>query len=204
MAGLRDGRRDRGDQRRPSLYRRPTSSTTCSTIAEWGKPLKLTIRRGLRSAVHVAPAARFVRRQHEPAQEGRDGLHDLPRRAGERDRLQVGLAHAERSAAGARLVAQVRLVRQPSLDFPDDARAVHREQLPEVPSRSGRARAERAVPRSAGAEAGRGLRAGAAVRLLRLPRDQRLRRPEQADRPRPARSSRITPTSPRRFSPIRV
>ena len=51
----------------------------------------------------------------------------------------------------------VRLVRQPSLDFPDDARAVRREQLPQVPSRSGRARAERAVPRSARAEAGRRL-----------------------------------------------
>ena len=58
-------------------------------------------------------------------------------------------------APGARLVAQLRLVRQPSLDFPDDAGAVHREQLPEVPSRSRRARAERAVPRAAGAEAGR-------------------------------------------------
>ena len=49
-----------------------------------------------RSAVHVAPAARPVRRRDQPAQEGRDGLHDLPRRAGQRDRFQVGLAHAER------------------------------------------------------------------------------------------------------------
>ena len=123
-------------------------------IAEWGKPIDAEDSPRPGSAVHVASAARSVRRQHEPAQEGRDGLHDLPRRAGQCDRFQVGLAHAERSAAGARLVAQIRLVRQSSLDFPDDARAVHREQLPEVPSRSRRAGAERAVPRAAGAEAG--------------------------------------------------
>ena len=55
----------------------------------------------------------------------------------------------------ARLGARVWLVRQPSLDLPDEAGSLRREQLPEVPSRSGRARAERAVPRAAGAEAGR-------------------------------------------------
>ena len=163
MAGLQmgdimlevNGGRDQHRGRRRTI--------TCSANAEWGKPLSLNDSPRPRSAVHVAPAARSVRRRHQPAQEGRDGLHDLPRRAGQRDRLQVGLAHAERPAAGARLVAQARLVRQPSLDFPDDARAVHREQLPQVPSRSGRAGAERAVPRAAGAEARQGLSPGARI-----------------------------------------
>ena len=102
--------------------------------ANWGKPIDADDSSRFGAAVHVAPAARLVCRQHEPAQAGRDGLHDLPRRAGECDRLQVGLAHAEQSASGPRLVAEIWLVRQPSLDFPDDAGAVHREQLPEVSS----------------------------------------------------------------------
>ena len=58
------------------------------------------------SAVHVAPAARLVCRPQQPAQERRDGLHDLPRRAGQCHRVQMGVAHAERSASGPRLVAQ--------------------------------------------------------------------------------------------------
>ncbi len=123
-------------------------------LADWGKPISLRIRRGLGSTFHFASAIRFVCRQHEPAQKGRRGLHDLPRRAGECDRLQVGIAYAERSAARSRLVAEVRLVRQSSLDFPDDAGAVHREQLLKVSPRGRRARTERKIPRTARTETG--------------------------------------------------
>ena len=68
------------------------------------------------------------------------------------------------------------LVQQPPLDLSDAAGAVRREQLPEVPSRSDRAcePSERFPDPPAPQADGRATTLIRRIRLLRLPRDQRL------------------------------
>ena len=78
------------------------------------------------------------------------------------------------------------MVQQPSLDPADASPAVRGVELPEVPSPGRRPGAEPEVPRTAGTEAGRGLSPHPPVRLLRMPRDQRLGWSRQAAWPRHA------------------
>ena len=66
------------------------------------------------------------------------------------------------------------------------------KRVPEVPSRRGRAGAEREVSRCAGPEGDARLSPDPQVRLLRLPRGERLRRADAARRARPAVASRTT------------
>ena len=107
MAGLADrATSSAGNQRRRRSTRRTTSKHYLLDIVEWGKPMEIHDSSRTGSAVHIAPAARSCLSAAPARTEGRDGLHDLPRRAGQRDRFQVGFAHAERSAPGARLVAR--------------------------------------------------------------------------------------------------
>ena len=113
----------RAEDPRPARW----PSTICWSRSSGAQPLTLTVRRGLPNPLRQPPAARSVRRLAQPTQDGRHRLHDLPRRAGQRHGVQMGVALAERSAAWPRVEARARLVRQPSLDLPDVSRAVCRK-----------------------------------------------------------------------------
>ena len=137
---------------------------------------RLEVLRGLPNPYAIAPAALdlFVGSMSLRISSTDGRLHDLPRRAGECHRFQVGFAHSQRPGAGRQVDARLRLVQQPSLDLPDDAEAVFGKHLLEVPSRSRGVGAERAVSRSAGPEFDGRLQHDSPVRLFRLSRNQRL------------------------------
>ena len=68
------------------------------TLAEEGKPIRADGPPRPAESVHLASAAGSVRQRRQPAPDADVCLHDLPRRARERHRLQVGLAHAQHDA----------------------------------------------------------------------------------------------------------
>ena len=134
-------------------------------------------------ALFLASEARSLCGLDQSASDADLRLHGLPPRAGECDELQVVLPLSQHAQAGARMARRTWLVQQPPLDLPDAAAAVRGIELPEVPPSGGRSRAERAVSRAACPEARRRLSLDPPVRLLRMPRDQRLVGARQADRP---------------------
>ena len=73
------------------------STTICSKASQWGQPLKRDGAPRTAQSLCQPSAARSVRRLAQPAQDAGHRLHDLPRRAGQRHGVQMGLARAERS-----------------------------------------------------------------------------------------------------------
>ena len=180
-----NGRRDSKRSAASRSARRTLPEHYLLELVDWGKPVTVDVRRGL-DQPFTRTRGSICLSDTQPASQKDVGCTICHDGQGSGTDLQVGFAHAERRRQQDEWARRARLVRQPPLDLPDDAGAVHREQLPEVPPQKVELGAERAVPRAAGAEAGRRLDAGRGVRLLRLPRDQRLRRPDGDGRPRPA------------------
>jgi hypothetical protein len=89
------------------------------------------------ATLQLPPADGSFRRLHEPPHDSAIRLHRLPRRAGERDGVQVGVPYAQRSRSGSEVGQGARMVQQPPLDLPDAARSLRGEHLLEVPSQRG-------------------------------------------------------------------
>ncbi len=128
------GRRRHRQSRRRSLGRFLASSGVPRAECRLGQAPGVDHSPRRTGAVFHAPALGSVRRLDEPAQGRRIRLYHLPRRAGERHGLQMGVAHAERSAASRRVATRAWLVQQPSLDLSDASRSLQGSQLLEVPS----------------------------------------------------------------------
>ncbi len=99
----------------------------------WGKPLTLTIQRGMPHPYSSHPRLDLYDRR-QPPPDGKIRLHDLPSRARKCHGLRIRFAHAEFPATRRRMGAGIWLVRQPSLDFPDVPQTVHGGWLLKVPS----------------------------------------------------------------------
>ena len=168
------------------------STTTCSRAVTWGKPLEAD--GAPRPAATRTPAIRG-----STCSSARSARTRWPTSAARSATTGRG---APRPSSGPRTRPTIRCrphdwkrehgwFDNHHWIFPMNPKRFAESMLPEVPSRRDRAGAERAVSRSAGPEADRRLPPDSAVRLLRLPRDQRLRRTEPPHRPRPAHRAEL-------------
>ena len=186
-AGLAVGRHARVDRRRSRCTTRRGAQRSCSRMRQAGRrPSTVDVRRGLDHPFTAHPRLDLYLSDLSPHPQKDVGCTICHDGQGSGTSFPWTSHTPDNADAAGRVGRRSRLVRQPPLDLPDEAGPLRREQLPEVPPPEGRPGAERAVPRAAGAEAGRGLDAGRGVRLLRLPRDQRLRQPDGDRRPRRA------------------
>ena len=125
---------------------------------QWGKPLQLTVRRGLPQPFASHPRLDLFVGSLSPHTMADVGCTICHEGQGSATTFKWASHTPSDPLQAEQVEARIWLVQQPSLDLSDVSQAVRGKQLLEVPSRSGRIGAERAVPRSAGSEAGGGLR----------------------------------------------
>ena len=184
-------------------------STACTVLSKdiayrylvdsvtWGEPIRLQGAPRLAESLHLASAARPVRRLAQPAQAGKTSAARFATKGRGVPRISSGLRTRPTSPDEAtRWKHEYGWFNNHHWIFPMNPQAVRREQLLEVPSRRGRAGAERAVSGSARAQAHGRLRPDSPERLLRLSRDQRLRRSQSSHRSRSASRAELLGRGP--------